>query len=279
MVESARAAPLTVVFILSTRRAGSTWLNAVLGSHSWATSLGEYCRPFFDRSHVACRLCEADGVANCPVLHGIERVPQRDAFDFAAQRTGRRVLIDASKRLDWALEFVGRDDIDVRLLHLVRHPCGYVESEGRRNATATPEALLDNWVRANRDIERFIAASGRRATAVSYDALAAEPQRMFPPMCHWLDRAWEPRALAYWESPNHGLGANGASSLYLRARANKRYVTGDDAYYDALFAARRTAADDRWRERLPRDFCRRAIASPYAAALAGRVGVGAWASP
>jgi len=268
--------PITVVFILSTRRAGSTWLNNVLGSHSWATSLGEYCRPFFDRAHVACRLCEADGLDRCTVLHGIEHVPRGEAFHFAAARTGHRVLVDASKRLDWSADFIGRPDLDVRLLHLVRHPCGYVESEMRRSPEALPDALVDEWDRTNRDIARFIESSGRLTLSASYEALAAEPGRYFPPICEWLGGAYEPRALAYWASPNHGLGANGASSLYLRGRPNKQYITGDDAYYDALFDARRTGVDERWRERLPPEFCRRVVASPRVSQIMHRLGVPDW---
>ena len=115
--------------------------------------------------------------------------------------------------------------------------------------------------------------------SVTYEALAAEPERAFPPLCAWLGGSWEPRALAYWESPCHGLGANGASSLYLRTRPHKHYRTGDDAYYDALFETRRTVVDERWRERLPPEFCRRAVASPEVAEIAAHVAAPGWAAP
>ena len=104
----------------------------VLGSHSWAMNLGEYYRPFLHPGHIVCRLCEADGLSECTMLHGIAAIDRVDAYHFAASRSGQRVLIDASKRLDWSRDFLGRSDIDARLIHLVRHPCGFVEFEGRR---------------------------------------------------------------------------------------------------------------------------------------------------
>lgn len=91
---------IVVVFILSAPYSGSTWLNLVLGSHSWAMNLGEYYRPFLNPDHIACRLCEAEGLPECTVLHGIEAVARADAYHFAALRSGKRILIDASKRLD-----------------------------------------------------------------------------------------------------------------------------------------------------------------------------------
>lgn len=262
---------ITVVFILSTMRSGSTWLNAVLGSTSWAANLGEYFRPFLMPGHVACRLCEAEGLAACTVLEGIEHVDVADAFHFAAARMHKNVLIDASKRLDWCARFLHRDDLDVRLIHLVRHPAGYVESQARREADATPEEILARWERVNADIESFVAASGAPSIVASYDDLADDPNTYFPAVCRFIGHAWEPSALAYWNVPHHGLGGNGAASLYLKGRKVPNYRTGDDAFYAAL-AEQTPSADRRWKERLSREFRERAISTPYAHRLAERLG-------
>ncbi len=98
--------PITVVFILSGSRSGSNWLNLVLGSCSWALNLGEYYRPWKWPEQGHCRLCEADGLPECPLLHGIEQVDQRNAFHFAASRSKKRVLIDCSKQFDWCEYFL-----------------------------------------------------------------------------------------------------------------------------------------------------------------------------
>jgi len=268
----------TVICVMSTMRSGSTWLNLVLGSHSWAASLGEYFRPFLVPGHVACRLCEADGLPACTMLDGIEAVPAEQAYAFAAERMARDVVIDASKHLVWYRRFIDRQDLDLRLVHLVRHPCGFVESEMRRNAGATPDTLLAEWVRVNGEIEEFIATSGRPAMLTCYEGLADDPARYFPPLCAFAGGAWEPDAMRYWEVPHHGLGGNGAASLYLRGRGVVRYVTGDDAYYRNL-EAQPTAADARWKSRLPEEFRRRAVASPYAQACMERLGDARWEAP
>ena len=260
-----------VAFILSTRRAGSTWLNAVLGSHSWAAALGEYEKVFSIPGHIACRLCEADGRAECSVLHGVEHVAQPDAFAFAAQRIPNRVLVDATKHPRWCNEFLGRDDLDVRIIHLVRHPAGVIEGNGRRDTHRSYDDLLAEWETTNAFIEAFTARCGVPHLLTSYEQLTDEPERAFPRLCTFLGGAFEPDTLRYWKTPHHGLGANGASSLYLRGRSRTVYVTGDDRYYDAL-ASTPTCADTRWKERLPAAVVQHALTSPYAAALARRLG-------
>jgi hypothetical protein len=267
---------VVVVFILSAPRSGSTWLNLVLGSHSWAMNLGEYYRPFLHPGHIVCRLCEADGLSECTMLHGIAAIDRVDAYHFAASRSGQRVLIDASKRLDWSRDFLGRSDIDARLIHLVRHPCGFVESEGRRAAAdLSPTELLSMWENVNRSIDEFIAGAGAPSYLACYDDLANDPHRHFPPLCAFIGYKWEASALSYWTVSHHGLGGNGAASVYLRGRKLANYLTGDDAFYVAI-DHRPTAADRRWKERLPEDFCRQAVASPYALAVRERLGERIW---
>jgi len=265
----------TVAFILSALKSGSTWLNLVLGSLDGAIGLGEFYRPFLQPGHVVCRQCEADGLPDCTLLHGLAAEPPANGFHFVAGRSGCSVLVDASKRLDWAAHFVGRADLDVRLIHLVRHPAGFVDSYGRRQPDLSHDDLLALWESTNRDIEGFIAGAIRPAITVCYDDLADRPETYFPPLCRFLGLAWQPAALRYWEVPHHGLGANGAASLFLRGRPVRNYLTGDDAHYERL-AERPTAADRRWRERLPAEFRRRAVASAYARDLRARLGGPPW---
>jgi hypothetical protein len=263
---------LTVAFILSTRRAGSTWLNVVLGSHSAAANLGEYSRPFEDRSHVECRLCEANGLAECTVLGGIEAIAIEYAYTFASARMEKNILIDCSKLIHWAERFMQRPGLDARLIHLVRHPCGYVEGEARRRPEEEPAKFIAEWIEQNTRFDTFIAQSGRPNYLVNYDKLADAPLTEFPALCEFIGFPFEPAALDYWNFEHHGLGGNGANSIYLRNRKVKNYVTGDDEYYADL-ASRSTAADVRWRNRLPADVCEAAISSDYAQSMARRLEV------
>ena len=71
----------------------------------------------------------------------------------------------------------------------------------------------------------------------SNERLADEPALTFPALCDFLGFAFEPAALMYWNVEHHGLGGNGACSLYLRGRKVKKFRTGDDAFYATLAAS------------------------------------------
>lgn len=267
---------ITVAFILSLGRSGSTWLNVVLGSNSWAANVGECFRIFSSSSQVTCRLCEADGLSACTKLHGFENVAREDAYSFAAERLKRRVIIDSSKRLDWCSFFLERAEIDARLIHLVRHPCGFIASQRRRFPERSAEEFLGEWERKNAAIADFSASSGAPTFLASYDHLIDAPDENFPDLCSFLGHAWEASSLQYWKVPHHGLGGNGANSLYLRNRKVRTYETGDDTFYASLLD-REPSADRRWMSELPHDFCRMALARPYAVEMQRKVG--AWEAP
>jgi hypothetical protein len=264
--------PITVVFILSGTRSGSNWLNLVLGSCSWALNLGEYYRPWKwpDQGHY--RLCEADGLPECTLLRGIEQVEQRNAFHFAASRSKKRVLIDCSKDFDWCSYFLADSRITARIIHLVRHPAGYVESESRRAPDANYHQLLDQWETLNKRISEFTSRYPDSSMLACYDDLADNPNKEFPKLCRFIGQSWEPDALQYWKVPHHGLGGNGAASIYLKGRKAADFVTGDDAYYESI-PKTSVAADTRFRQRLPADFRREAVSRPYAQELMSSLGV------
>jgi hypothetical protein len=264
----------TVAFVLSATRSGSTWLGLVLGSHTGAATLGEFFRPFLISGHVACRLCEANGRRDCVRLHGIETIAPDDAFTFAADRLQCGLLIDVSKRLDWCVRFLDRPGVDPKLVHLVRHPCGFVSSEARRRA-GSPEELLSIWQKENELIDAFTRASKAPSMLVCYDDLADQPDRHFPILCDFLGISWNAKSLQYWNFPHHGLGGNGAASLYLRGRLVENYTTGDDAFYQDL-PSRAISADRRWQVQLDAAFRRHAVNTQFARDLRQRLGGGDW---
>jgi hypothetical protein len=171
------------------------------------------------------------------MLHGIETVVRRDAFDFAAARSNRRILIDCSTSIALCKEFLGRADIDARLVRLVRHPCGYVDSELRRGPHLSLDEIFSEWERTNRQIGNFVANSGVVHTLACYDDLADSPEEHFPALCRFIGMPWESGALKYWHFPHHGLGGNGSNSLYLRGRKVVKFLTADDEFYKHLTAS------------------------------------------
>lgn len=238
----------TVVFILSCDRSGSTWLGYVLGSHSRCAFVGEYYRAWHPELWQFCALCLANGKTRCDVLDGIESVPAEFAFDFAFDRLNTDVVIDISKRVYWAERYTTSDRYRVRLIHLIRDPRGWYESQRRREHSSI-EDLIGGWHVENSHIESFIAASGLPSVTVFYDELAARPRVEIRKVVNFLGLPFESDALCYWTKAHHGFAANGASSPLLNrfehAGEISTFVTGADDFYrqhgTTLFV------DERWK--------------------------------
>lgn len=242
-------APIKIAFILSAKHSGSTWLNLVLGSHTWAANVGEFCRPFFRPGHTACRLCEAKGLEHCAVLGDVSQLPIENAFRHAAKKLAVQTVIDSSKRFDWVEVFENEKDHEIYIVHLIRHPCGYIASRLRRDASTTAEAALKEWETENLDIFAFKQRFDTRAVCVSYEDLALDTEASFLKLTSFLGGKFERDALRYWNVEHHGLGGNGANYVYLRDLPDPVFVTGDQAYYEQI-AGKEHIYDDRWRTEL-----------------------------
>jgi len=243
----------------------------VLGSTSWAANVGEFKRAYTTPEGFACRMCAAKGLPECAAPGDMRGIDRWEAYQFIAARLRRPVVIDASKSVEWCAEFLGHPEIDVRIIHLVRHPCGFVASEHRRFRHLSYAALLLRWETTNTAIEKFSAECGAPYHLVSYDDLADDPSHHMPGVCRFLGHSWESAALEYWNCDHHGFGANGASSLYLRGLPNAKFLAADDAYCDTL-TSRPISADRRWKNQLPPEFCADALSHPYTLAIGARLG-------
>jgi hypothetical protein len=242
--------PTTVIFILSSAHSGSTWVGYVLGSTSHSAFLGEYFRPWDSQARVPCTICAMRGLPSCTVLHGAERLPGADAFRFAAARTGARILIDNSKRIDWAETFVGMADLECRFVHVVRDPRGWVASTKRRGEGDLDGARA-SWVAENAAFTTAAQRAGVRAITVCYDLLALRPASSWRRLFRFCGLRFDPRALRYWEAEHHGFAANGASDAVVKAAGGAppgHFATGDDGFYASR--SQRDFHDDRWRDSL-----------------------------
>jgi hypothetical protein len=245
----ASTANRTVVFILSEVRSGSTWLSYVLGSHPGVAHLGEYHRPFTYPGHVACRLCEAKGRAECEVLHGIENVPREYAYDFAFERFRQPILCDATKAPEWMANFLGHDRYQVKAVHLMRDPRGWFASQRRREPMSS-EAAIQRWVDTNNQIIDFVAAYRIACCSVFYDELTVRPEQYFPPLSSFIGSHYDRSVLEYWDYEHHGLGGNGAALSVIGKYQRANVTTGDDSFYQVR--AQKRFHDARWRTQLSR---------------------------
>lgn len=123
-------------------------------------------------------------------------------------------LIDASKdpyRLLW-LQASGH--FDIRVIHLIRRPEGFVANMMRSaGATDTGAAvkyagrwLVDNLIGIALLWRMFWPDAVKR---VRYEDLASDPERALGEICHWLDIPCDPdRASATRYTVNHGVAGN-----------------------------------------------------------------------
>ncbi|RMG64687.1 MAG: hypothetical protein D6715_09320 [Calditrichaeota bacterium] len=240
----------TVVFILAHNYSGSTWLSLLLGSHSEAFYLGELNK-FYSRSDpMNCALCDMLK-QRCPYFFDVHNHHPRDIHAVIFQRTGKRLLVDNSKRIKWARKFQGEDRYQIRYIHLIKDPRAIYYSLLVRNRPAT----LDKWIRRNLEIQEFIRASGRPAIVVPYNQLAGDLDRTLPAICRWLGLEFEPEQKNYWQFEHHGPGKNGATAAFV-AGGNGQEME----FYQKNF--QRNFLDLRWKEKLPQEVIQRIEADP-----------------
>ena len=241
----------TVAFILSSPHSGSTWIGYVLGSGPESAFVGEYNRAWKESIRVPCTICAARGLQSCEVLYDVEKEPAERAFDLAFARTGKRVIVDSSKELEWIRTFMISDSLDIRIVHLVRDPRGFFASVKRRAPVDVGE-IIAHWSNENRKLCDFITASALPSVTVSYGLAAESPESEFRRLFKFCGMKFTTDSLSYWNVEHHGFAANGASDAILKTKAFPNvpghFMTGDVAFYgensQTLFH------DQRWRSAL-----------------------------
>lgn len=219
-----------VAFVLSTNYAGSHFLSLLMGSHSRATHVGELHSFRRDRLHGrVCGVCAEN--AECPLFRGIVPGQYEHIFEqlFGNVKPEVELLVDASKKCNWAERFIAQDTFDWRFVHLIRDPralvrrweMGYDTWRKRLRQRWTQirgqplrllgwltmpprELYVHKWVRQNRAITRFLARQGLNHRVITYRDLALDTAGEMRELMAWLGLEFEPAQLEYWNVEHHG---------------------------------------------------------------------------
>lgn len=161
-------------------------------------------------------------------------------MDEVERVTGAEVLIDSSKTLmRFARMAAAKPERDMRMIHLVRDPRGFVLSRSKSRAVPTSRgepgrtrqqnaalAFVD-WVAQN----IFVAAYGRlrrrgRYMVVTYEHMVADPTATLERICAFLGLEFDPdRQLPPLEGEFHLIGGNPSRLMFTELRPDVRWRT------------------------------------------------------
>jgi hypothetical protein len=213
-----------VVFMGAAWYAGSTLLGVMLGAHPSIFYTGEATKTrFFDDPGVVlkkrvCRLCGAA----CTIWGDLHVEPGEDLYEVLSRRTGRPIVFDSSKGMNWIKPNVAalRDVVPLRLIVLTRDGRAVVNSRLRKKTQFSAREHTAAWVKQMRDIEELASGWPGPVHRLRYEELTSRPAPTLRALADFLGVAFDPAMLNPWDSDQHPLGGNaGPLLLLLRERA------------------------------------------------------------
>jgi hypothetical protein len=139
------------------------------------------------------------------------------------------VLVDTSKKVRWAKQFLGQPEYDVKFLHLIRDPRALVRKWGLHYqtpksrlkqrikqckrfplktfmtlASAQWRIYILKWVYQNREINKFLSSCGKQHRLLTYHDLVENSENIIVSIMQWLGLTYEMGQLRYWEHDHHG---------------------------------------------------------------------------
>jgi hypothetical protein len=219
-----------LVFILSTNYSGSHYASLMIGSHSLATHVGEVCH--LRKQKVTKPICARCGDAeSCELFRGIGPETIDRAFEilFSKLPPEKSLIVDNSKKVDWAARFLDRPGWRIKVVHLIRDPRALVRrwdvmyktprqvwKQRWRRMRREPawffryltvpkrRLWLYKWLAQNRYITELIRSRRPDSLLVTYEDLAADPSREVRRIMEWAGFEFEPEQVEYWRVDHHG---------------------------------------------------------------------------
>lgn len=250
---------IDVTYILSVNYSGSHMLAELLGAHSRCASIGELrnYRKFLTSPEARTTVSDFGGN---PLFAGLAAVPERNWYPLIHERVcathpGVSMLIDNSKKIEWAEGFARDAGIRAHYVHLIRDPRALLRRwsinydalgkrlrQRRKLALRAPdkilvalagsdyEVLLYKWLLANRRISDFMRIRGSTGLVLTYRDLATCTEDTLRKLMPRLGLDFEVAQLHFADGKHYG--TRKAEYLEMSARSEIRF-------------------DCRWREDLP----------------------------
>ncbi len=161
------------------------WLDVLaasgVGTPVEATQMVRQQRAHLRTRHLRARLAEATGTA-APVAAAVAAVNRSAAiYRLLSERGGDRLIVDGSKYPAEAAALLGRTDLDVHVLHMVRDPRATAFSYKRAKAYIAPMHPARSsgfWTAFNLASELVGRAAGERYLRIRHEDLCARPREI-----------------------------------------------------------------------------------------------------
>jgi pimeloyl-ACP methyl ester carboxylesterase/acyl carrier protein len=220
----------SMVFLLSSPRAGSTLLRVMLAGHPLLFSPPELHLLAFDTvaswyrtlsvndlneglERALMELMSIDAAGAQGVVQAMvgEDVAVYDVYAKLQELAGTRTLVDKSPTYGASIETLRRAEIlfeEARYIHLVRHPHAVIESFVRNRMdklagidTNDPYGVAEQaWVTMNRNIHQFFQeVDSSRCYLVRYEDLVTQPAPVLQKLCVFLNIPFDPALLQPYE--------------------------------------------------------------------------------
>lgn len=211
---------MQVIYIASPSHSGSTLLNLMLGAHPEIVAVGELHK--LNRRSVSVCGCGASiwdcefwsgvsketlqtlgkSIADLDILNYTEmdeaHSPNAVAFRAISQVSGKRYVVDSSKRPGRLSYLTQLESLDVFPIHLTRNPKGQICSAIRQNGGFAEH--IYNYVVIHERIRRVLKSVPHRV--VHYEDLVLDPKRTLNTILEPLGLKFHRRQLA-WETQLH----------------------------------------------------------------------------
>lgn len=223
-------------------RSGSTILDLCLGSHSSMFSLGEIVN--LREAYRAGRQCSCgEKIPNCPFWNAVEKELQArcgrsatlkdwdltpedpDLFRYAnveilkaiSAVAGKFILVDSSKLRSRLSRYMNIVEIDVKVIHLVRHPIGVAtssKSKGRNGLRS-----IRGWRNYNEKMSDLMTGHHKEAALITlrHEDFAEDPGKWLREITRRIGVPFQKSQLEYYGTTHHVVGGNRLSlSLHER---------------------------------------------------------------
>ena len=223
--------PLTIIYITGMGRSGSTLLDLLISSHSQVTSLGEINvlsarrKKTLPQTVLESRCtCGASTILDCLFWQRVEQFSgitledldmdsedpvifkqhNRAIFQAAAAASGSEFIIDSSKYIIRLKKLVTIKDLNIKPIHIVRHPGGVVYSniKSGKNWLTHTRQYTQNFMHIRRFLEN------RHSFTIHYEELASTPQQTLARLMKWLELPFEETQLNWKSAPHHNIFGN-----------------------------------------------------------------------